>query len=286
MAQPNTGSFLKSYAYWSTDSAAIPDAMMRGFNVVVITDVCDAQAYPGCVIMSGLLPHPSLVYMILNTEPKEPTFPAIQNQYMAGYYDYLNSPEKDDSIVNILASMYKTNKNILFFAESDIEQQFYPLEVLTKLLITRYGIIVANYANMFMEDPALQPGFIPEPPYIYNIAEMLFINAYITKEEYAMLLPDGAIPSSRSISILLSDYNCAFPTMQAAITAACNVVSTLKFQAKTGRVCPVINVGAKLDEARQAQVTAIVQNSETRFGKKSIAELSSPKFAGSLPAGK
>jgi hypothetical protein len=243
MAQPNQGgSFLKSYAYFSTDSGAIPDAMMRGFNVVVITDVNDAQAYPGCVVMSGLLPHPTLVYLILNTDLKEPNYPVIQNQYLSGYFDYLSSPEKDDVIVNLLASLYKTNKPILLFAEMDVEQQFYPLEVLTKLLANKYGIIVANYANMFVNDPNMQPGFIPEPQFIYNIAESLFINAYISKEEYSTILPDGAIPSSRSISILLSDYNCVFPTMQAAITAACNIISTYKFQSQTGRLCPVINM--------------------------------------------
>jgi hypothetical protein len=286
MAQPNKGSFLKSYAYWTTDTNAIPDAMMRGFNVVVIADVCDSQLYQGCVVMSGLMPPVSLCYSILNTELNDPNFPAIQNQYLAVYYDYLRSPEKEDSVVNILASLYKTNKPILFFAESDVEQQFYPLEVLVKLMANEFGIIVANYSNLFMDDPSVQPGFIPEPRFIWRIAEMLFTNAYISKEEYASILPENAIPSSRSVSILLSDYNCVFPTMQAAITAACNIISTYRFQTQTGRICPVVNMTAKLDEARQKQVRAIVEDSNARFGKKTMAEISAPQFAGQLPAAK
>jgi hypothetical protein len=286
MAQPNQGSFLKSYAYWSTDAGAIPDAMMRGFNVVVIADVSDMQSYPGCIVMSGLLAHPSLMYMILNTELKDPNFAAVQNQYLSAYYDYLRSPEKEDSIVNILASLYKTNKPILLFVEPDIEQQFYPLEVLVKLMSNEYGVIVANYTNLFVDDPNLQPGFVPDPRFVWRIAELLFTNAYISKEEYSTILPENAIPSSRSVSILLSDYNCVFPTMQAAITAACNIISTYKFQSQTGRICPVINMSAKLDEARQQQVKALVEDSNTRFGKKSVSELSAPHFAGQLPAAK
>jgi hypothetical protein len=286
MAAPNQGSFLKSYAYWTTDANAIPDAMMRGFNVVVIADVCDAQLYSGCVVMSRLLPHMELSYMILNTELNDPNYPSIQNQYLAMYYEYLRSPDREDTLVNILASMYKTNKPILFFTESDVEQQFYPLEVLVKLMANEFGIILANYSNLFVDDPNLQPGFVPEPRFIWRIAEMLFTNAYISKEEYATILPDNSIPSSRSVSILLSDYNCVFPTMQAAITAACNIINTYKFQAQTGRICPVINMSAKLDEARQKQVKAIVEDSNARFGKKTMAELSSPQFAGQLPAAK
>jgi hypothetical protein len=284
MALPSTGSFLKSYAYRSTDTAAIPDALMRGFNVVVITDVPDAPAYPGCVVMSQLLPTASLCYTILNTDLKDPDYQMKQTQYLAQYYDVLNSPEKEPVIANIIASLYKTNKPILFYTEPDIEQQFYPIEVVTKVLQNRFGIIVANYANMFIEDPKLQPGFMPEPQYVYNIAEILFLNAYITKEEYSVILPADAIPSSRTISILLSDYNCALPTMQAAITAACNIISTYRFQQQTGTICPVINMTAQLDDARAKQVKMIVQNSNTVFGKKSINELSSPNFAGQLPA--
>jgi hypothetical protein len=45
-------------------------------------------------------------------------------------------------------------------------------------------------------------------------------------------------------------------------------------------------MSAKLDEARQQQVKALVEDSNTRFGKKSVSELSAPHFAGQLPAAK
>jgi hypothetical protein len=74
--------------------------------------------------------------------------------------------------------------------------------------------------------------------------------------------------------------------MQAAITAACNIIATYRFQTQTGRICPVVNMTAKLDEARQKQVRAIVEDSNARFGKKTMAEISAPQFAGQLPAAK
>ena len=265
--------FLKSYAYCSTDSGAIPDALMRGFNVVVIVDVSDVQSYPGCVAMSNLLPHPSLVYMILNTDQNDPNYQAIQQQYMAGYYTFLASPEREQSVVNLLASMYKTTHPILLFTEVDIERQFKPLQMITEFLARQFGIIVTDYSSLFVSDPSVQPRFIPEPRFIYNIIELLFSNAYIGKEEYACMLPPGVFPGPRAMSILLADYNCVFPTMQEALVAACNIIDMLRYQRQSGKLCPVVQLSQKLDEARQKQVNDLVMNSQTRFGNKTIAEL-------------
>ena len=265
--------FLKSYAYCSTDSGAIPDALMRGFNVVVIVDVTDERAYPSCIPMSNLLPHPSLVYLILNTDQNDPNYMAIQQQYMAGYYAFLASPEREQSIVNLLASMYKTTHPILLFTELDIERQFKPLQLLTEFLARQFGVIVADYSSLFINDPNTQPRFVYESQFVYNIIELLFINAYIGKEEYAYMLPPGVLPGPRAISILLADYNCVFPTMHEALVAACNILDMLRYQKQTGKICPVIQLSQQLDEARQKQVNDLVMNSQTRFGNKTIAEL-------------
>ena len=265
--------FLKSYAYCSTDSGAIPDALMRGFNVVVIVDVTDERAYPSCIPMSSLLPHPSLVYLILNTDQNDPNYMAIQQQYMAGYYAFLASPEREQSIVNLLASMYKTTHPILLFTELDIERQFKPLQLLTEFLARQFGVIVADYSSLFINDPNTQPRFVYESQFVYNIIELLFINAYIGKEEYAYMLPPGVLPGPRAISILLADYNCVFPTMHEALVAACNILDMLRYQKQTGKICPVIQLSQQLDEARQKQVNDLVMNSQTRFGNKTIAEL-------------
>ena len=278
--------FLKSYAYRSTDNGAIPDALMRGFNVVVIVDVSEVESYPGCVAMSNLLPHPSLVYLILDTDLSDPAYKAKLDQYLVGYSAFLASPEREQSVVNLLASMYKTTHPILLYTEIDIERQFHPLMVLTQFLYSQFGVIVADYNSLFMQDPAVQPGFVPDPKFVYNIAELLFTNAYIGKEEYSYILPPGSIPGPRSVSILLSDFNYAFPTMQAAVVAACNIIDTLRYQKQTGKICPVIQMTQRLDEARQQQISDLVMNSQTRFGKKTMQELNAQIPVGAIEAPK
>lgn len=265
--------FLKSYAYRSTDNGAIPDALMRGFNVVVIVDVTEVPSYPGCVAMSNLLPHPSLVYLILETDRTDANYQQVVKQYMAGYYAFLASPEREQSIVNLLASMYKTTHPILLYTEIDVERQFHPLEMVSSFLMNQFGIKVGDYTNLYSNDPATSPGFLPDPKYIYQIVELLFTNAYISKEEYACLLPPVTIPGPRAVSILLSDFNHAFPTMESAVIAACNVVDTLRYQKQSGKICPVIELALKLDDERQKQVNELVMNSQTRFGNKTMAEL-------------
>ena len=275
MANNQPRPFLKSLAYRSTDSGAIPDALMRGFNVVVIVDVSEVQSYPACIAMSNLLPHPSLVYMILDTDLNDPNFQQVQQQYLAGYYSYLASPERESSIVNLLASMYKTTHPILLFAELDVERQFHSLQLVSQFLLQQFGIVVGDYSNLYTRDPQTQPGFLGEPQFVFNIIELLFTNAYISKEEYANMLPPGSIPGPRACSILLSDFNYAFPTMEAAVMAACNILDALRYQQQTGKFCPAIQLTQKLDEARQKQINDLVMNSQTRFGRKTMAELSS-----------
>lgn len=275
--------FLKSFAYRSTDAGAIPDALTRGFNVVVLVDVEETGNYPGCVAMSNLLPPPFLVYQILDTSQQEPDYQVKVQQYFSGYYAFLANPDREKSMVNLLASMYKTTHPILLYAELEVERQFHPLAILSQFMEQQFGILIANYENMFIQDQRVQPCFKADPKFIYTIIDLLFTNAYIGKEEYARMLPKGSIPSPRAIGIILSDFNYAFPTMEASIVAACNILDTYRYQAETGKFCPAIRVTQKLDEARQAQINNIVMNSKTRFGNKTIEELKAPTFLGVPP---
>lgn len=265
--------FLKSYAYCSTDSGAIPDALMRGFNVVVIVDVTEVPSYPGCVAMSNLLPHPSLIYAILDTDTNDPNYQLKLQQYLSGYYAFLASPEREQSVVNLLASMYKTTHPILLFTELDVERQFQPLRMVSEFLARQFGIKVADYSAIFTDDPRVQPGFANAPEFVYNVVELLFTNGYIDKEEYALMLPPGAVPGPVAVKILLTDYNHAFPTMQEAVVAACNILDMYRYQKQTGKLCPAIQLTQMLDEARQKQINDLVMNSQTRFGKKTMAEI-------------
>lgn len=264
--------FFKSCLYCSSDPGTIPDALMRGFNVVVLVDVEESNQYPACFPISTLLPPYALVAMIINTDRNMPDYEQTVQSYLQLYYNFLAAPQQEVHIVNLLASMYKTNKNVLIYAEYDVEKQFYPLFILTNFFLNQFGINILPYESLFMtnEQP---PIFNPQPEFIYRIVELLFTNAYISKEEYSVLLPVGSIPSPRSIQILLSDYNYSFPTMEVAITAACNIIDSYKRQAQTGMYCPVIQLTKTLDEARQQQIQQVISNSNTMFGKHSITQI-------------
>lgn len=257
--------FFKSAIYVSADPGTIPDALMRGFNVVVLVDIEEARNYPACFPMSGLLPPPDLVNLILNTDRTAFDYKQIEQMYETGYYNYIASTNAEGYIVNLIAAIYKTNKNVLIFAEPDIEQQFKPLKLLANFFISQFGINMLPYETIF-GPPQSFPIFNPAPEYIYRIIELLFVNNFVSKEEYACVLPPNAIPSPRAISILLSDYNYIFPTMEAALTATCNIIDTYRRQYQTGMIQPVVELSKSLDECRQQQIQQLINNSNNRFG--------------------
>lgn len=267
--------FFRSSIYYSSDPGTIPDALMRGFNVVVLVDVEETRYYPGCFPMSSLLPPPSLVTMLLNSDQSQSDYKTIERDYYAYYTQYMASPAVENHIVNFLAGIYKTNKNILVFSEYDVEKQFGPLKTLYNFFLMNFGINLLPYDYVFQAQQP--PIFNPQPEFIYRVIELLFTNNYVTKEEYACVLPNGAIPSERAISILLSDYNYAFPTMQEAITAACNIIDVYRQQAATGRIIPVVEMSKNLDACRMRQIQQIVNDSNIKFGK--------PKEVEALPSG-
>ena len=263
--------FFKSSMYWTTNSDFIPQALMNGFNVVVLVDVDLMGAFPGCVGMSNLLPHPPLVMQILSTDKATPGYETIMEQYMIGYQHFLSESQREESIVNLLASMYKTTHPVLLYAEPETERQFFILKNMCLFFQNMFGINIGWYDDMYNTANALsQPSFIPSPQFIYRIIDLLFVNAYITKKEDAMMLPQGMVPSVRVASILLSDFNCVFPTMQAAFIATCNIVEALRIEATTGMVVPAVKITKELDQARQDEITKILENPNTRFGLKGV----------------
>lgn len=267
--------FFKSCLYFSADPGTIPDALRRGFNVVVIVDVEETSLYPACFSMSSLLPPYELVNMILNTDRKDPNYNQIVQTYLQSYTNFLADPRNEGHIVNLIASMYKTTKNALIFAEYDVEKQFYPLYILRGFFATQFGINILPYESLFLPDGNQQPVFNPQPEFVYRVIDLLFTNSFITKEEYSVMIPPGIIPSPRSIQILLSDCNYAFPTMEAAITAACNLIDSYRMSFNTGMKYPVVQLAKALDETRNQQIQQLINDSNTRFGNQSLSQLQS-----------
>ena len=259
-------SFFKSYLYFTVNPEHIPDALRRGFTVLTIVNPEETKFYPGCVPMSNLLPSVTSVIDLINTDRTQPDYNDVVKKYVIDYQQYLSLGDRESSIVTILAAMYKTTHPVLLFSEYESNQQFLILDNVLTFFKNAFGIIAGDYNNICYNDPALQPGFLPDPKFIYNIIDLLFVNHYISKLEYARLMPDGAIPSPRASSILLSNYNYAFPNLKASMMAVYNILMALKQEASTGlKSIAVINTD-QLDKAVMDEIDYIVNNStNTKF---------------------
>jgi hypothetical protein len=290
MAQPNKGSFLKSYAYWTTDTNAIPDAMMRGFNVVVVLDQEEMQFYPGCVCMSTLLPPPMLVIELNSSDLNDPNYPNVFRDYMMKYHEYLKSTAVEGSITNLLAAMYCTTHPTLIYTEMETDHQFHILESIHTLFMRYFGIKIGMFESFItnQNDPNTSPQFTMHPAFVFTIIDLLYLNGYIDANEYALKYPVDAqgremfVPSQRACSRLLSKFNCVFTNLQSSLLAACNILHDIRQQAITGKMCPVVRLTEQLDAARMQEISSICAQAQNKFGRKNV--LSSSSTAGTPPA--
>lgn len=269
--------FFKSMMYSTNDPGAIPPALARGFNVVVILDREEMQFYPGCVCMSTLLPPPILVIELNNSDLSDPNYPNIFKGYMMKYQGYLQSTTVEGSITNLLAAMYCTTHPTLIYTEMETDHQFRILENIHTLFARYFGITIGMFDAFITNnpDPNKAASFVPHPNFIFTILDLLYLNGYIDANEYAIKYPVDPqgrlmfIPSSRACSRLLSKFNCVFgDNLKSTMVAACNILQDMRQQAITGKICPVVRVTEQLDNARMQEINAIVQQVNNRFGRK------------------
>ena len=273
MINPQQQQFLKSYIYYSNDLGTIPDALMRSMNVVCLVDPSEMSRFPGCYSLSMLLPNTQSILDLLNIDNDDPHKPAYLNKFLADYQIWLSMSDKEDSMVVLLASVYKTTHPVLLYCDYDVDSQFHILESLGAFLKNIFGIVIGRYEDIYTNDPSKSPAFIPAPQYQYAILDLLFINGYISKEEYAVKLPPGSIPSPRAIPLILSDFNYTFVNLNESLRAVCNIIETIKHEALSGKQCPVVQISKALENERQQKIAKIVNDSKSRFGNKTIAEL-------------
>ena len=262
MAQTN---YLKSYMYCTNDPGMIPNALAKGMNVVAIVDVEDTPNFPGCIMMSGLLPPPKLVYTLMDRDPNDPNAPMLINNYKNSYFNYLGSHQAEEEIVSLLASMKKTSHDLLIYVEIESNAQFYILEVLTNFLRNAFGIIPAIYG-----DYSTKPGFVATPQNVFAITELLFVNNYINTDEYALSIPPDAIPSPRACSIILSNFDQVFANMKESVIACCNILNAIRQSVVTGKVFPAVQLRKEVNESRQKAIDDAVMQAKTRYGDKQL----------------
>lgn len=239
---------------WSTDDpGAIPDAMARGFQVIAIVDTGEAQRFPNCSIMSNLLP------------PPESLTAYIDGNVQLGkqiYTQYLLSKGREDSIAVILAALHKKkDMNFLLYVEYEPNMEFHILETIIEFFYNIFGIVIGIYGSS-----KCLPNVIPTPQNQFAIVDILFCNGYINKQEYALIMPKGTIPSDRAASILLRDLNYGFNSMEECLKACVMYLDSIRTEALTGAINPVMVMNEKLEAKQEQAINNRVMESQTRFG--------------------
>ena len=216
--------FLRGRLYASNDPGAIPDAMTSGYTVIALVDVGSSMNYPNCAIMSSLLPPPDAIADILNGNVPM----GIQR-----YINYLMDPAREDTVVCLLAALYQKPTNFLLYADYEADNEFHILSTLSNFLGNAFGIIVGQYKVT----PA---GSIACPAHDYTIADLLYVNHYISVQEYAMMIPPDAVPSARACSEILKHINYGFNSMEDCVRACLGMLNDVRTEITTGKQSPVL----------------------------------------------
>lgn len=218
--------FLKGKLYASNDPGAIPDALASGYTVIALVDVGSSMDYPNCVIMSSLLPPPDAISDILNGNKPM----GIQR-----YINYLMDPAREESVVCLLAALYQKPTNFLLYTEYDADNEFNILASLANFLANAFGVVVGKY-----KDPNNLAGSIATPGFDFTIADLLYVNHFISIQEYAMMTPLDAIPTARACSEILRHINYGFNSMEDCVRACLGMINDVRSEVATGKTSPVL----------------------------------------------
>lgn len=254
--------FLKANCYISDDFGMLNDARQRGLNILCLVEPEESSQYPGCSIASLLLPHPIIITEFLNSDPNQIDYSVILNKYLFDYQNYLASSELEQSVVNILAALYKVPKHLLIFCPTDQNKEFKILDSIVYFLSNTFGIIPGEYQYIFNNDPAVVPKFIDTSAFRYIILDLLFVNGFIDVKEYALSIPPNSIPSPRATSKLLQLINQPMPDLKSAIITAINIIESIKRENQTGKISPFIETKNNISQELENKIDNAIFNSQ------------------------
>ena len=252
-AQMIPKSNVKSLLYCTVDMGAVQNALLRGWRVLLVAETRPLP-HPNCGLLSSLLPVPMVCEAYLDGRPD------IGHNI---YYDQLNSQQMDPVIATILASLKKPNSNLLLFVEPDPNNEFFILDTIGEFFRNSFGIVMGQYDHY-----DLPASLMESNNFNFNIADCLFRNGMISKEEYAFMIPPNYVPNPQSCALLLQSINFGLPNQQAMIELSCRILQDIREQVKTGKKSVVTILSDQDIKNRQDIIDKRVQNSLTRYGDK------------------
>lgn len=262
MPQNTLPQVLQGNLYCTNDPGAVQDALACGFAIIALVDIDQEARFrgmPNTVVMSNLLPSAEAISSFINGDI---------NGGFGMYLQYLSSPEREESVVCILQALYGHRQqikfsNYLLYAEFEPDQDFHILDTLRMFFFNSFGINIGYY-----KDPN-NPAFnVSNEQFNYAIANLLFTNGKITKEEFAMYLPVNSAPTDSSCALLLNDLQYQPRSLEDALRVCCSYVNQIRDEISTGRTSPFVRVSKCMDDKVEKDITKRVMESKTRFGDK------------------
>lgn len=254
--------FLRGLLYRTNDPGDVSNALAQGFAVIAVVDVDEAykfQGVPNVAVMSNLLPPTDSITAFINGD---------QNNGKALYYQYLQSKDRELSLLCILQALYgkrmRTNfTRFLVYTDFSPDEEFHILEVLTNFLYNTFGIYMGRFGDP--NDPSIN---VENPQFNYIIANILFANGKMTREEYVTMLPLNAAPSDESCAILLRDLNIQPQSLDNALRICCSYINDIRKSISNGKINPVLQVQKCMDQKLEDEISKRVVSAKTIYGNK------------------
>ena len=233
----------------SEDPGAIVSALACNMQVIVLADVNQENEFPGCILLSNLLPPADVISEFLDQN-----IPVAVQKYKA----YLASANREETVVVILAALNR-GKHLLMYCDLEPNREFHILEIIQQFFAEAFGICLGVYGN-----PAIPPTSVDTPDFRFSIADLLFSNNFIDIRTYVRSIPLDAVPSLKSCSLILQSLNFGFDNTRDAMNAVLSIINDLRNEMVTGRVSPIVFVTPKykydpLDDLYKKKVEAQVQ---------------------------
>ena len=238
--------------YATIDMGAVQDALQRGWLVGMVSETPPLQ-HPNCASLSMLLPPYPVLEAYSNQRP---------DMGRAIYLDFLNSPDLDKSMAQILGALRKF-KRILLYIEPDPNKEFYILDTIAEFMFNIFGLKIGIYNH-----PDVPAAIYANSLANFNISDCLFRNGIISKEEYAFMIPPECVPSNASCALLLQSINFGLGSVEEVLKVTCQLLHEIRQTVTTGRPSPVMIVQDKDIQDQKNKIDKMVQNSNTIYGDK------------------
>lgn len=230
------------------------DGKCPKYSIVILSDTRDSLQFPGCSMLSQLLPPPLAIEFFLN------------NDVLRGidiYKKYLRNPELEPAVSMLLSALQKPDKfgnpiNVVLYAEYDSDINFHIFQVLYEFFATNFGLLLTPFnPNIPIQNMSPQAN-----EFRYRIAEILLNNQYINFGMYSMIAPINSMPSPRTCNLILRKLNYGFRDMKEIQNVCLNFLDNTRREVTTGLKNPIMVMKDKMDKEKELKTHNEIMNNK------------------------